>query len=269
MRQMDKTHTKILGVDFFSGTVEGAIERMERGGLLVVPAAPALKNMTRDFAYREALLGADVAITDSAFMVLIWNFLQGDDLQRLSGLRYQRSLLEQSSVRHPGNTVWVMAGKESADRNLAYLESIGINVPQECIYMAPMYGDETEDTALLETIERIRPKHVVITIGGGSQEKLGYYLKQELSYLPAIHCTGAAIAFLSGDQVHIPGWADRLYLGWLMRSLSDPLRFIPRYWEARKLLQLILRYRERLPAMAGRERPPVTQDRERLQATAE
>lgn len=250
MAPRDKRYTTILGVDFFSGTVEQAVMSMERGGLLVVPAAPALKNMAHDRGYREALLGADLAITDSAFMVLVWNFLQGDDLERLSGLKYQRYLLQQESFRAPGNTIWVMAGEHSAARNLSYLESLGITVPEDCLYMAPMYGEQIEDEALLEKIEGLRPQHVLITIGGGSQEKLGHYLKQNLSYLPAIHCTGAAIAFLSGDQVHIPGWADNMYMGWLVRSLSDPLRFIPRYWDARKLFQLILRYRDRLPATA-------------------
>jgi UDP-N-acetyl-D-mannosaminuronic acid transferase (WecB/TagA/CpsF family) len=88
---------------------------------------------------------------------------------------------------------------------------------------------------------------VVVTIGGGTQERLGLYLKRHLSYLPAIHCIGAAIAFLSGDQVHIPTWADRRYLGWLFRCVSNPKRFVPRYWDARQLFGLMVRYRDTLP----------------------
>ena len=95
-----------------------------------------------------------------------------------------------------------------------------------------------------------------MTIGGGNQERLGLYLKRNLSYLPAIHCIGAAIAFLSGDQVHIPVWADKFYLGWLFRSLSEPKRYIPRYWAAFSLYPLMrtkpackpsLRYAHSLP----------------------
>ena len=67
------------------------------------------------------------------------------------------------------------------------------------------------DPALIEQLNRGRPRHIVATIGGGTQERLGLYLRQELDYSPAIHCVGAAIAFLSGDQVHIPVWADRMY----------------------------------------------------------
>jgi UDP-N-acetyl-D-mannosaminuronic acid transferase (WecB/TagA/CpsF family) len=237
----------ILGVRFFAGTVEEAVERMERGGLLVVPAAPALKDIDCNAQYREALLKADLCIPDSAFMVMIWNRISKQKIHRLSGLKYLRELLLRDDAHRPGNVVWIMAGPSSAQRNLEWLQTQGIEVPHECVYLAPMYGVEIEDPALLALMERLQPHHVVVTVGGGTQERLGLYLKQRLSYLPAIHCIGAAIAFLSGDQVGIPVWADKLYLGWLFRTLADPKRFGPRYWEARKLLKLMVRYRDRLP----------------------
>lgn len=238
----------ILGVRFFNGTVEEAVDRMKAGGLLVVPAAPALKDIDRNAGYREALLNADLCITDSAFMVLIWNRISRQKIHRLSGLKYLRELLSREEAHRPGNVVWIMASPQSATRNLEWLREQGIEVPDECVYLAPMYGAEIEDPALISKLERLRPQHVVVTVGGGTQERLGLYLKQRLSYRPAIHCIGAAIAFLSGDQVGIPVWADRMYLGWLFRTVADPKRFGPRYWEARKLLKLMVRYRERLPA---------------------
>lgn len=237
----------ILGVRFFNGTVEEAVERMESGGLLVVPAAPALKDIDCNAAYREALLNADLCITDSAFMVLIWNRISKQKIHRLSGLKYLRELLRRDDPHRPGNVVWIMAAPSSAQKNLVWLREQGIEVPQECVYVAPMYGNEIDDPDLLALLERLQPQHVVVTVGGGTQERLGLYLKRRLSYRPAIHCIGAAIAFLSGDQVGIPVWADKLYLGWLFRTLADPKRFGPRYWEARKLLRLMVRYRERLP----------------------
>ena len=237
----------ILGVRFFNGTVEDAVERMERGGLLVVPAAPALKGIDRNPGYREALLNADLCITDSAFMVLIWNRISKQKIHRLSGLKYLRELLRREDAHRPGNVVWIMASPASAQKNLAWLREQGIEVPEECLYLAPMYGSQIEDPVLLAMLDRLRPQHIVVTVGGGTQERLGLYLKQRLSYRPAIHCIGAAIAFLSGDQVGIPVWADKFYLGWLFRTLADPKRFGPRYWEARKLLKLMVRYRERLP----------------------
>jgi exopolysaccharide biosynthesis WecB/TagA/CpsF family protein len=238
----------ILGIRFFIGTAAQAVERMKGGGLLVVPAAPALKDLETNASYRDALVHADLAIADSAYMVMVWNRLQHDSIRRLSGLEYLRELLKQPDVRQAGNVLWIMASPLSAECNLKWLAGQGIEVPQECVYMAPMYtGENISDPELLELVERIRPQHVIVTLGGGTQERVGLFLKRNLRYCPAIHCIGAAIAFLSGDQVRIPMWADRLYLGWLYRSISEPRRYVPRYWNARKLLYLLIRYRERLP----------------------
>jgi UDP-N-acetyl-D-mannosaminuronic acid transferase (WecB/TagA/CpsF family) len=242
-----QTH-RILGIDFFDGSAQAAIAIMRSGGLLVIPAAPALKDLDHNFDYRESLLNADLCITDSAYMVLIWNRLQSKPIKRLSGLEYLRDLILEPDVRQPGNTLWIMASPVSAERNLVWLRGQGITVPDDYIYLAPIYGSGSiSDPALLERLNRLRPQHVIVTLGGGTQERLGLFLKRNLAYRPAIHCIGAAIAFLSGDQVHIPVWADRFYLGWLFRSLAEPKRYIPRYWSAFKLLPLMLRHRDQLP----------------------
>ena len=247
----DTNFRKILGINFFGGTGEEAIARMKQGGLLVVPAAPALKDLSTNLGYREALLNADLCITDSAYMVLIWNLVQRDKLYRLSGLEYLRELLREPDVRRTGNTFWIMASPTSTQLNLAWLASQGIGVPDNHIYIAPMYGPQIVDPSLLERLDLLRPQHIIVTVGGGTQERLGLYLKRNLGYLPSIHCIGAAIAFLSGDQVHIPIWVDRFYLGWLYRCLSEPKRYIPRYWGARKLLSLMLQYRSELPPIGA------------------
>jgi UDP-N-acetyl-D-mannosaminuronic acid transferase (WecB/TagA/CpsF family) len=246
--------TRILGIDFFHGTAGEAVEIMKGGGLLVVPAAPALKDISTNVDYREALLHADLAITDSGFMVLVWNLLNFRWITRLSGLQYLRCLLRQPELLDPRNSVWIMASPVSAKLNQEWLAEQGIQVDPECVYMAPMYSRTIDDPALVELIERVKPQHIVVTIGGGTQERLGLYLKRNLSYRPAVHCIGAAIAFLSGDQVHIPVWADTLMLGWLFRAVSEPKRYVPRYWDARKLFGLMARYRDKMPALIDRRR---------------
>jgi UDP-N-acetyl-D-mannosaminuronic acid transferase (WecB/TagA/CpsF family) len=246
---IDPTHRTILGISFFCGQVSEAIAAIRDGGLLVSPAAPALKNMDCDAGYRDALLGADIVIADSALMVMVWNLLQHDSLHRLSGLKYLRELVLQPDVRQSGNTLWIMASPSSAATNLKWLAENGIAVDPEYIYIAPIYASQIADSDLLALLDRLRPQHVIVTLGGGTQERLGLYLKQNLAYLPSIHCIGAAIAFLSGDQADIPVWGDKFYLGWLFRCLYSPKRFIPRYWGARKLVALLLRYRDRLPPL--------------------
>ncbi len=238
---------QILGIRFFVGDADEAVARMSSGGLLVVPAAPALKNLAHDSAYREALQGADLVITDSAFMVMIWNRLKRDSIRRVSGLKYLSSLLKHPDFYQPGGSFWIMASEASARRNRAWLRRRGIELaPSDCC-VAPLYGKTISDPALLKLIDERRPRHSVVTLGGGTQERLGIYLRSELNCKPSIHCVGAAIAFMSGDQVLIPIWADRMYLGWLFRCLSDPRRYMPRYWDARKLLSLMIRYGSSLP----------------------
>jgi len=238
---------QILGIRFFVGEARRAVDLLRNGGLLVVPAAPALKNVSVDIAYREALLGADLVITDSSLMVMVWNILQGDNIRRLSGLEYLAELLTSSEFRDLNRPFWIMANPASASTNVKWLREQRIEVQPDDIYVAPTYGAVIEDETLLERVRTRSPRHIIITLGGGTQEKLGLYLKRHLRPVPAIHCIGAAIAFLSGDQVEIPMWADRFYLGWLFRCISDPKRYVPRYWAARKLVTLMLRYRERDP----------------------
>jgi exopolysaccharide biosynthesis WecB/TagA/CpsF family protein len=242
----------ILGIRFLVGDAQEAIDLIsDSGGMVVVPAAPALKNLTHDQGYREALLGADFAIPDSALMVLVWNLLQRDRIRKLSGLKYLRALIQREEFRRQGASFWVMPTEAARERNRAWLERVGIAIGAGDMYVAPMYSAAVEDKELLNRIEARRPRHVVLGLGGGTQERLGFYLKRNLSYSPAIHCIGAAIAFCSGDQVRIPRWADTAGLGWMFRSVSDPRRYGARYWSARNLAPLIARYRDRLPEISG------------------
>lgn len=215
----------------------------------MAPAAPALKDIGTDRVYRRAVLHADLVLPDSGLMVLLWNILGRQKASRISGVNYLRELLNDGGFCESGNTLWVMPGRESARKYLAYLRQKGVWVPPDCVYCAPKYGRPIEDASLLKRVGALRVKHVVISLGGGIQEPLGDYLKRNLGYRPAIHCIGAAIGFLSGEQVRIPRWADRLCLGWLLRCVSNPRRYVPRYVSALKLLPLLWRYREKLPPL--------------------
>ena len=90
---------------------------------------------------------------------------------------------------------------------------------------------------------------MIIALSGGVQEKLGFYLRENTGYRPALHCIGAALGFITGYQIAIPGWADRLYLGWLLRLVSQPRKFLPRALNAAVLPGMIIRYGENLPPL--------------------
>ena len=242
-------YRKILGIKFFTGNASSAVELGSRGGLMLAPAAPALCELGRDHAYRQALQQADLVITDSGFLVLLWNTMTRDQIERVSGLKYLRVLLSRADFKEPGASFWVMPSADARDLNLAWLQANGSQLrPQDC-YVAPKYGTgPISDERLLQLINQRRPRHVVVCVGGGVQEKLGLYLKKGCATQPAIHCIGAAIGFLTGDQVRIPDWADQRILGWLFRCLSDPRRFVPRYVRALELPFILWRYGSQTPA---------------------
>src|SRR5205814_10036706 len=105
---------------------------------------------------------------------------------------------------------------------------------------------------LLMLLEQNRPLHVIIALGSAAQEKLGYYLRENSSYRPAIYCIGAALGFVTGEQIPIPDWADRLYLGWLLRLVTQPHRLVPRLTRGFELPWLIWKYSENLRALRKR-----------------
>lgn len=241
---------QILGLNFFNGTVEEAVDVMSsNGGLLVVPAAPALVKLESDEGYRRALISADMAIADSGAMVLLWRIFTGRRVERISGLKFLKRLVARLAVRPDERVLWIVPSEAAHERSITWLRSVNLTGTAD-FYVAPRYEREVRDDALISKIDIQPPKHIIVGIGGGVQEKLGLFLKENLRARPAIHCIGAALAFLTGDQPPIPMWADRFYLGWLLRLLRQPLLFGPRYLSAFKLPAMLLRYRDQLPPLA-------------------
>lgn len=221
------TFRRILGVRFYISDLDGLLELVDGGGLVVVPSAPVMVRLEDDEAHREAMEGADFAVTDSGFMVLLWLILTGERVRRISGLRLLRGLFKGGRFRRKGESFWVMPSAGDSRANLSWLRGQGFEVGEDDAYVAPIYPREgpIADERLLELIGARRPGLVVIALSGGVQERLGWTLRQRLGHRPAILCVGGAIAFLSGQQNRIPVWADRLALGWLLRFIAAPRAF--------------------------------------------
>jgi len=240
---------QILGVRFFNGTVDEAVEVMSSaGGLLVVPAAPALVKICHDEDYRRAVTSADMAIADSGAMVLLWRIFTGRRIERISGLKFLKRLVARLASHPNERVLWIVPSESAHEKTLGWLRHVNLTATAD-FYIAPRYAPQVRDDALVGKIDNHPPAHVVVGIAGGVHEKLGLFLRENLQAPPAIHCIGAALAFLTGDQPPIPMWADRFYLGWLLRLLRQPRVFAPRYVSAMKLPWLIFRYREKLPPL--------------------
>jgi UDP-N-acetyl-D-mannosaminuronic acid transferase (WecB/TagA/CpsF family) len=289
---------RVLGVDFFIGSLVDAVnraltvslpgesdnaERLAEASpasvrLIVAPSAPGLAvDLVKSVSYREALNTADLVLTDSGFMVLLWRAFTGEKLPRHSGLKFIRAVLDRPELKQPGAVFWVMPSAEEDVRNRAWLTGQGFPVTAADVYLAPHYQEgPIHDDELVRRIKARGPRIVMLAIGGGVQERVGLMLRTELGGGrgaedgeqktedrrrteprgdgPSILCLGAAIAFLTGGQATIPPWADKLILGWLLRLLSNPRTFWRRYWDALSLARLVWCYRDRLPPMAGGDR---------------
>ena len=212
-------------------------------------------------AHREAAW----AVVDGGYVALILRLVLRKRARRISGRQLIERLFADAALAVPmreRRVLWVVPSGEEAGRISRFLESTGFSLQLNPFYEAPYYKVDTDfhDTALIARIEAETPDWVVVCIGGGRQEKLAHFLQRAAmekwcegskverreracthlpspnSHLPsrrkrvpAILCTGAAIAFFTGGQTGIPKWADRLYLGWLWRICEDPRRYGRRY----------------------------------------
>lgn len=232
----------IFCIHFINGDYKTAISLLKKGALMIVPAAPALATIKEDQLYYNALLNSDFAIPDSGLMVLVLKIFKFIRIKKLSGLAFLDKFLNENILKEKHCLFLVDPNKKEATINQKYLKSLRILIGNDDHYVAPFYNkDNIVDYVLLKLIEEKKPKYILINLGGGVQERLGSFLKNNLSYRPSILCTGAAIAFFTRQQVTIPRWVDNFYLGWLWRCFSNPSVFIPRYLKGFKLIFMLLK----------------------------
>src|SRR5258708_31231121 len=118
---------QILGVRFFNGSVDEAVDSLSSsGGLLVVPAAPALVKLQKDAEYRRALTSADMAIADSGAMVLLWKIFTGRHVERISGLKFLKRLIARLPA-HPNERVLCIVPSEHAhEKTIGWLRHVNL-----------------------------------------------------------------------------------------------------------------------------------------------
>ena len=171
----------ILGLRFYTGELPGLLDLTLQGGLIVVPSAPVLADLAADPAHRAALEGSDFAITDSGLMVWLWRLRTGQRLPRISGLKFLRALIESPAFRAPGATFWVMPSAPDAEANVRWLQAQGVSATLDDCYIAPLYpAGPLEDPNLLAALEARRPRYIILCLGGGVQERLGFFLRKNL-----------------------------------------------------------------------------------------
>ena len=229
---------KIFDIIFIDANYNYLKKLLDKGGLLVAPSGPGLASIKNDIKYYHSLKNANIVLFDSSYLCLLLKIIKNINVKKFSGLLFLTKFL--SSLKNTKEKIFLVDPSESeSNANKKYFKKLKINKIYQ--YISPIYKkDKIFDIKLLNRIKKIRPKYIVINLGGNVQEVLGYYLKKNLSYKPSIICTGAAIAFLTKKQAQIPDFLDKLHLGWMVRCIFNPLKFIPRYLTAFKLYFIFL-----------------------------
>jgi N-acetylglucosaminyldiphosphoundecaprenol N-acetyl-beta-D-mannosaminyltransferase len=230
---------RLFNISFINGIYEEAFSRLKDGEFMVVPSGPGLSSIDKDVKYWEALKGADFAIPDSGLMILLARLFFALKIKKLSGPKLLRLFLQENILQEEGVLFSIDPNENASKINNKFLVDIGIPIKSSYHYVAPLYEkDNISDKRLIQILEsfEVRPKFLLLNLGGGVQERLGFYIKNNLSYKVGIICTGAAIAFETGQQARLPKWLDELYLGWLVRIIQNPNQFIMRYLNAFRLV---------------------------------
>jgi len=207
-------------------------------GLFVFPSGPGLATIDKDTVYHKSLINADYVFFDSGFFVLLLKFLKKIKVKKFSGYLFLKKLFHYLKKNPNLSILCVDPDKRKSLSNSLLLKSLGIK--RAYSYIAPKYNiKKIHDIDLLSKIELYKPDIVITNIGGGTQEILGSYIKKNTKFNIKIFCTGAAISFFTGEQAKVNETLDKIYIGWLVRIIFNPIVFLPRYLKAIRLFGIV------------------------------
>ena len=208
-------------------------------GLFVFPAGPALASIQKSSQYYRSIKKADLVFFDSGFFVLLLKIFKNINVKKFSGYKFLSLFFDYLKLHNDVSIFSIDPSLEFSKSNKSYLKNLGLKKIHN--YIAPKYSSsELTDKKLLISINKVKPNFILINIGGGIQEVLGLYLKENLRFKPTILCTGAAISFFTKDQAPINNFIDRFYLGWFLRLIFNPFIFFKRYIFGLKLIPMVI-----------------------------
>ena len=220
-------------IKFYSGNYDQIKKEFDKGGVLVAPAASALANIDTDIQYYSSLKNSKIAILDSGFFCILLRIFRFQKVKKLSGFLFLKTFLD--NFKNQQKILFIDPSRKSNILNIKFLKSK--KIINFKTYIAPNYNKKFFDLKLLNLINNYKPKYIVINIGGGSQEPLAIYINKNIKYNVSIMCTGAALAFMTGEQAPINKFIDKIYLGWLTRIIWNPKLYLGRILKSFKIIK--------------------------------
>ena len=214
---------------------------LKKKGYLVAPAASSLANIDKDNHYLKALQKSSVAIFDSGYFCILILLFKLKRVNKFSGFKFINFFLNDENKKN-----YKILSLESSIENLNKNKYIFKQKKFKFIrqYLCPIYKQDLfHDKKLINLIINYKPKIIIINIGGGVQEKLALYIKNSSSWKTSILCTGAAMSFISDSSkfLNINNFYDKIYMGWLVRSINNPSFFYRRVLKSMRLFFLVFK----------------------------
>ena len=208
-------------------------------GLFTFPSGPGIASINTNKKYFISLKKSDLVFFDSGFFVLLIKIIKNTKVKKFSGYKFLELFFIYLKRNKNKKVFCIDPNQKFSISNKLYLNKLGLKKTYH--YIAPKFNQKNVfDKQLLKKIIKIKPDFIMTNIGGGVQEILGLYLKKKLNFKVTIICSGGAISFFTGDQAPINSLIDRIYLGWLVRLIFNPLIFFRRYLIALKLIPMVL-----------------------------
>ena len=231
----------ILGVAFDALTLGEAEERADAllcsgaGGYIVTANPEIVLRCREDAAYAAAVNGAKLVLADGVGDLCAARILGTPLPGRVAGADLVPRLLARLAER--GGSVFLYGARPGVAQRAG--ESLQSACPGLRI-AGTENGYISDETALLEALEREKPDLLLLGLGAPRQE---LWMAENRQRTPAVMIgVGGLLDVFAGDIPRAPEAWQRLGLEWLYRLLREPRRF-KRVIRLPKILLLALRER--------------------------
>ncbi len=232
----------ILGVAFDALTLGEAEERADAllcsgaGGYIVTANPEIVLRCREDAAYAAAVNGAELVLADGVGDLCAARILGTPLPGRVAGSDLVPRLLARLAER--GGSVFLYGARPGVAERAG--ESLQSTCPGLRI-AGTENGYISDETALLEALEREKPDLLLLGLGAPRQE---LWMAKNRQRTPAVMIgVGGLLDVFAGDIPRAPETWQRLGLEWLYRLLREPRRF-KRVIRLPKILFLALRERK-------------------------
>lgn len=241
--------TEFLGVEFDRLTQRQVIDFLHKVtpdspfGYIVTPNVDHMVRLhdgETEAGIAAAYADADLCVCDSRVLSALAR-MRGLSLPTVTGSDLTAALLEE--VLQPGDRVAVVGG------HAATVERLSIRYPQlHFVHHSPPMGlrrDGGARQAAADFIAASKCRFTFLAVGSPQQEMIAAEVKGATGFAL---CIGAALEFLTGDQLRAPRALQKIGMEWAYRLASNPRRLWRRYLiEGPKIFLLARRWKPTPP----------------------